>query len=163
MTSFVAPLLLLVAFDPGRVSADQIVIPAQQSDDAQVEQLQTGPAQQAIAAPPVGQKVDKPAATAQLSGNLEARSDADAPEQGLREGEVDPGLLLYQRATDAWKIIRQRGQLPTPELMAREMGPEHLASFLERFRDAVLIFGKDSDTLPLPPPDPSTHVVDGGP
>jgi hypothetical protein len=86
----------------------------------------------------------------------------DAPESAIGTPEQTPELALYQQVAQVWSTIRQRGQQPTPELIAREIGPDQLTKFLGQIPNAPKIFGVDSDTLPLPKPGSEPLPVGAG-
>ncbi|PZU57583.1 MAG: hypothetical protein DI547_12930 [Sphingobium sp.] len=90
----------------------------------------------------------------QLPRNARLTDDDANPEQEI--GVVDSAdgrRALYDEVAGVWQTIRQRGQQPTPELIAREIGPEALSQFLNSFPGANTIFGIDSDIMPLKPPE----------
>ncbi|HVI99972.1 MAG TPA: hypothetical protein VM657_12995 [Sphingomonas sp.] len=94
-----------------------------------------------------------PADVAQLPGDAEILPTAPAPETGLEEiTPRSPRADLYAEVAAVWELIRRRGQQPTPELIAREIGPDMLARFLNTFPGSEGMFGVDSDTLPIKPP-----------
>jgi hypothetical protein len=90
-------------------------------------------------------------AIVQLPGNLEAISGT-GPEGSIGADSVSPEVRLYEKVAQVWYTLRQRGIQPTPERIAEEIGPDQLARFLDQNPEAGNIFGKDSDTLPLPRP-----------
>ncbi|WP_208402820.1 hypothetical protein [Sphingomonas japonica] len=97
----------------------------------------------------------------QLPPDAEVAPSAESPEQALAEGlPRSPRLNLYEEVAAVWEMIRKRGQQPTPDLIAREIGPENLARFLSDFPAAANMFGVDSDLIPVPPPPPSTPPSD---
>ncbi|MCM8732188.1 hypothetical protein ACFO8O_14585 [Hephaestia sp. GCM10023244] len=120
----------------------------------QIPQESTTPARR-NAVEQVGQAKSPPAEVAQLPGDAEALSTAAAPESELEQATPrSPRADLYAEVAAVWEVIRRRGQQPTPELIAREIGPDMLARFLNTFPGSEGIFGIDSDRLPLkPPPD----------
>src|SRR3546814_6661066 len=87
----------------------------------------------------------------QLPETMELPRDAAAPEADLVRTER-PRASLYLEVANAWEVIRRRGQQPTPELIAREIGPDMLARFLNQFPGSEALFGKDSDRHPVEPP-----------
>jgi hypothetical protein len=106
-------------------------------------------------------KNDK-ALVGQLPPDLEIPPDDDSqPEIAISRPIVSPEAALYGQVAEAWQVIRQRGQQPTPELIAREIGPDTLATFLDQNPAAADIFGRDSDTLPADIPG-LEGVPDGG-
>ncbi len=103
---------------------------------------------QAAPPPPAGTRP----AMQQLPGNLAIRNEGDAPERTIGQDQRQaPSEQLYNQVADVWRSLRQQGQQPTPELIAREIGPDALARFLNTFPGSERIFGADSDILPLPP------------
>jgi hypothetical protein len=81
-----------------------------------------------------------------------AEAVKDTPENAVVGEGRSPEQDLYNQVARVWTTIRQRGQQPTPELIAREIGPDQLTKFLGQVPDAGKIFGVDSDTLPIPKP-----------
>lgn len=86
----------------------------------------------------------------QLPQNLTLRADATPPESALDGGGGHASDSLYREVAAVWQAIRQRGQQPTPELIAKEIGPENLARFLTLYPGAERIFANGT----LPPPTP---------
>lgn len=120
--------------------------------DTRVEQLSAGPPAAAgqvtqIAPPP-------PGAARAVQASPEARNEGDAGLEARleRPAAASPEAELYRRVAEVWQVIRRRGQQPTPELIAQEIGPERLSSFLNNFPGSENIFGVDSDRLPLKAP-----------
>lgn len=94
-------------------------------------------------------------AVEQLPDTIDLPRDDSGPEGSLEKLTVEhPRAELYREVATAWEMIRRRGQQPTPELIAREIGPDMLARFLNQFPGSEGIFGADSDQLPIGPPDP---------
>lgn len=90
----------------------------------------------------------------QLPEGLETPDPEAVPENEIGSlAAPDPRVSLYNEIAQVWQSIRARGQQPTPELIAREIGPESLTRFLDTFPGSESIFGIDSDSLPLPEPD----------
>ena len=50
-------------------------------------------------------------------------------ESQLEKG-IAPARTLTSEVLAAWSLIRERGLTPTPDLIAREIGPDKLAEFL---------------------------------
>lgn len=99
-------------------------------------------------------KAGNEAGVSQLPDDIEIiDKDGKGPEQAIVRPVDSPEARLYSQVAEVWEVIRQRGQQPTPELIAREIGPDALASFLDQNPGAESIFGRDSDNLPLPSPD----------
>ncbi|MBB5704843.1 hypothetical protein [Sphingopyxis panaciterrulae] len=138
----VAPLFLLVA---------QLAASAPDADAVDVEQVQapSGKCQGSI--DQVGAVAPSDPTIQQLPETMELPRDAAAPEADLVRTER-PRASLYLEVANAWEVIRRRGQQPTPELIAREIGPDMLARFLNQFPGSEAMFGKDSDRLPVEPP-----------
>ncbi len=137
--------------DGERLGVDQIVLPT--SNDApngfQIES--TEPSNE-------GQ-----AQVGQLPGDLEVPDDdGTGPEQAISRPIQSPEAKLFGRVAEAWQLIRERGQQPTPELIAREIGPDQLATFLDQNPAATDIFGQDSDTLPVDEVPGLEQLPDGG-
>lgn len=103
-------------------------------------------------------------AVSQLPPMLDVGPNEAAPETELESVPVDPDRALQAEVLRTWQSLRQRGQQPTPELLAKEIGPEALARFLATSPDAERLF--DGHTAPpLPPPAapiPDDTVPDGG-
>ena len=95
----------------------------------------------------------KPAAVEQLPEDLELGEGEEGPEAHIVRIEQSPEERLYRDVAEVWETIRKRGQQPTPELIAREIGPDTLARFLDQNPGAAAAFGQDSDTLPVPGPE----------
>ena len=91
---------------------------------------------------------------AQLRQDLEplAGEDGDA-ETALESQQSSPEIRLYQQVAQVWATIRARGQQPTPELIAQEIGPDNLARFLDQNPGSTSMFGQDSDNLPVDAPE----------
>jgi hypothetical protein len=90
----------------------------------------------------------------QLPPDARVGDDSDNPEEqvGLSDSS-DQKDALYAQVAEVWHVLRMRGQQPTPELIAREIGPERLSAFLNIFPGATGMFGIDSDTLPIARPE----------
>lgn len=127
--------------DGEALGVDQIVLPQASSGDGDFQ----------IAAAPAAQNGQ--AQVGQLPGDLEVPDDdGTSPESAISQPIQSPEAALISRVAEAWQVIRGRGQQPTPELIAREIGPDQLATFLDQNPEATDIFGKDSDTLPVDVP-----------
>lgn len=83
----------------------------------------------------------------------------DAAESKLEQG-ITPARTLTAEVISAWALIRERGQTPTPDLIAREIGPDKLAEFLASNPAAgnILATGAEAGT---PPADPTPEAGDG--
>lgn len=90
----------------------------------------------------------------QLPQDARVGDDSANPEEdiGLSDSS-DQKATLYAAVAEVWHVLRMRGQQPTPELIAREIGPERLSAFLNTFPGATGMFGIDSDTLPIDRPE----------
>ena len=101
-------------------------------------------------APPA--KGHNPALVQQLPQTLEAPRERDKGEGALIHEEKDKGLAGEVARTA--ELLRQRGQQPTPEALAREIGPDALASFLNQDPSSLDAYstpkddGKAAPTLP---------------
>jgi hypothetical protein len=100
----------------------------------------------------------QPARVTQLPADTETVDPTPNPEAALEDPtDRSPRKELYREVAAVWEAIRRRGQQPTPELIAREIGPDNLARFLSAFPGSEAMFGIDSDQLPIdapPPPQP---------
>ncbi len=90
----------------------------------------------------------------QLSEDLEP--SADSNEAGLKN-TTKPEANLNAQVITAWQQIRERGQTPTPDLIAREIGPDKLAEFLATNPAAGSILATGEE--PEPPPKPNDGPV----
>ncbi len=97
----------------------------------------------------LGEKEPTSGEVDQLSDSLEPLNDGD--ETALASSDDPKGDLTSQVVT-AWHAIRQRGQTPTPDLIASEIGAEKVAEFLAGGGQAasVLATGQLPDSAPLP-------------
>lgn len=135
-------------------------------DSLSVEQIGTAPRSDASSsdfqiATQLKSKGGK-ARVGQLPGDLEVPENDDSqPEVAISRPLVSPEAALYGQVAEAWQAIRQRGQQPTPELIAREIGPDTLATFLDQNPAAADMFGRDSETLPVDVPG-IEDLPDGG-
>lgn len=132
-------------------------LPETEKDDARIKQIQTGDrsSEKATIGPlKIGNAEDRKrtAAIGQLPSDAEAPADA-GPEMNIGLSEGGPDASLYDQVAEVWTMIRRRGMQPTPELIAREIGPDALARFLDQYPGATGMFGKDQDTLPVDHPD----------
>lgn len=90
------------------------------------------------------------ASTTQLPSDLRAASDDPDQETGLTSPDTASPDLMSEVAR-AWYVIRSRGQQPTPELIAREIGPDMLTAFLNQYPNGVaLITSQDPPSAPSP-------------
>lgn len=130
--------------DGENLGIDQIQIAPASQDDASINSFQIDA---------VGSDGNNKAEVAQLPSDLEVPEDNNSqPELSISQPIISPEAALYEQVADAWQVIRQRGQQPTPELVAREIGPDALARFLDQNPAASDIFGQDTDDLPVDQP-----------
>lgn len=96
-------------------------------EDVGVDQIMPSPA--AADAEQIKPKTPDTGALAldQLPESLEPGKNAN---EGQLEKGIAPARTLTGDVIAAWSIIRDRGQTPTPDLIAREIGPDKLAEFL---------------------------------
>lgn len=146
-------LLAVTAISPGG-DIDVADLPASRDRNADVAQIETSekPQQGGEASEGGGSsgKPDRYAVTiGQLPADAEPLNDDDNMENSLAADDIAPGGRLYAEVAEVWTMIRKRGLQPTPELIAREIGPDALTQFLDLFPAASDIFGKDSDSLPI--------------
>jgi hypothetical protein len=99
----------------------------------------------------------RPVAFNQLPSDLQQSNDANENELASKSS---PEASLTADVLRAWNQIRGRGQTPSPDLIAREIGPDRLAEFLATSPAAasVLATGTLPDTQnagepPTPAPD----------
>lgn len=154
-------LLLLVQTTSAQQGAD---VPLASSQDLRARDVEATPDydRKCLDNAPIQQinPRQKPATTIeQLPPTVDLPPEASAPESSLEKtAPKSPRAGLYDEVAMAWEVIRKRGQQPTPELIAREIGPDVLARFLNQFPGAETIFGRDSDTLPYAPPRPEPEI-----
>lgn len=103
------------------------------------------------------------AAIKQLPVDATVSDQADAPEPSLTAAAIAPKGDLYREVERVWQQIRQRGQQPTPELLANEIGPEALARFLAAFPDAEGFLADRRPPPPAPSPEAAPEPVDAQP
>ena len=95
----------------------------------------------------------------QLSDTLEPVADSD--EDALASHDR-PKADLTSQVIAAWNVIRQRGQTPTPDLIANEIGADKVAEFLALGGPAASVLatgqlpdiptGDPKGRMPPPPP-----------
>lgn len=107
--------------------------PSSSRDSAAIEQLSTpASARRAAEAPPapIAARADPSARITQLPSGLKPVSDDEANLAVVvpKRTEADAAIEVAR----ALGVIRGRGQQPTPELIAREVGPEVLDAYLNR-------------------------------
>ena len=76
---------------------------------------------------------DKPvraADVAQLPDTARA-VDGESDEEALFAARTTPTRTTSAEVARAFEVIRSRGQVPTPELIAREIGPDALQAYLQ--------------------------------
>lgn len=78
---------------------------------------------------PVGRETN-PTLVQQLPPTLEAPAEHSHGEGNLVRG--DERKTLAGEVARTAELMRQRGQQPTPEALAREIGPDALATFLDQ-------------------------------
>ena len=90
-------------------------------------------------------------AVPQLPSDIDVVDEGAAPENDIREGQPQsPELVLYAQVAEVWSTLRAQGLQPTPELIAREIGPDTLSQFLTEFPGAEAAIGSDAEKLPEP-------------
>lgn len=99
----------------------------------------------------------RPVALNQLPSNLQQSKDANENELASKSS---PEASLTADVLRAWNQIRERGQTPTPDLIAREIGPDRLAEFLATSAGAASVLAtgiapdkQEASDLPPPAPD----------
>ena len=120
----------------GSTAIDQISLP-----DLSAQQIESD--QVALSA-------DSAPSLTQLPEGLEPVASANEDQLGETAA---PPRSLTRDVLVAWETIRGRGQTPTPDLVAREIGPDRLAEFLATVPAAgnILATGTDPDTVPVSP------------
>lgn len=104
--------------------------PAPQTSIAYIEQIAVAARKRMEATPQIPRKSEeqrRPVAFNQLPQNLQQSQDANENELASKSS---PEASLTVDVLRAWNQIRERGQTPTPDLIAREIGPDRLAEFL---------------------------------
>ncbi len=86
----------------------------------------------------------------QVTGQLVARMVASGTTES--NPPLSEPQILHLKVSGAWRLVRSRGQQPTPELMAQEVGSEQLARFLSIFPGSEKIFGPGSNEFPVADP-----------
>lgn len=95
----------------------------------------------------------------QLPPDATVSDDRSAPEPGLEIAPRHPKGDLYREVAQVWQQIRHRGQQPTPELLAKEIGPEALARLLAAYPNPERLFS-DRELSPPREPTPSPEILD---
>ncbi|HKY82140.1 MAG TPA: hypothetical protein VJM09_11805 [Sphingobium sp.] len=130
--------------------------------DTDIDQLvEKQPARPDVSAPNVAAaKGNDPATVQQLPSTLEASAEHGKGEGTLIRG--DDRKTLAGEVARAAEMLRQRGQQPTPEALAREIGPDALATFLNQDPSALDSYStpkEDAGAAPLPPGSDGTVVI----
>lgn len=94
------------------------------------------------------EKPNRAADVAQLPDTARA-DDGDSDEEALLAARIMPTRTTSAEVARAFEIIRSRGQVPTPELIAREIGPDALQSYLQT----------NPGALPEPTPVPRDPIL----
>lgn len=119
--------------------------------DVAVEQL-AGPSQHGdLAVPNVPPpRNGNPAQMSQLPPTLEAPRESSKGEGTLAKGDEDRRNLAGEVARAA-EMLRQRGQQPTPEALAREIGPDALAAYLNQDPSALDVYSapREQESAPM--------------
>lgn len=121
-----------------------------------VEQIQLRSKSAPVKIEPVPQRPvssKEAASTAQLPPGLHPVSDEPGQETGLTSPDTAAPDLMGEVAR-AWTVIRNRGQQPTPELIAREIGPDLLTAFLNQYPNGVALITSQQPPSAPPPPEP---------
>lgn len=99
----------------------------------------------------------RPVAFSQLPSDLQQSKDANENELASKSS---PEASLTADVLRAWSQIRERGQTPTPDLIAREIGPDRLAEFLATSPAAASVLAtgmlpdkQEANAPPAPAPD----------
>jgi hypothetical protein len=98
----------------------------------------------------VNRQPQSPVGVTQLPSDLQPLAPGS---EAQLEAEAGPPRTLTAEVLAAWNLIRTRGQVPTPDLIAREIGPGKLAEFLASSPGAanVLATGQEPDSNVAPP------------
>lgn len=127
---------------------------------AEIEQLsrpRTAPSDLAVPNVAPAAKATNPALVQQLPPTLDAPTDHSTGEDTLVRG--DDRKTLASEVARAAELMRQRGQQPTPEALAREIGPDALAAFLNQDPAALDSYSAPKEDSGAQPPMP--HGGDG--
>ncbi|WP_313807905.1 hypothetical protein [Sphingobium sp.] len=128
--------------------------PAQGANpDLEVEQLSRPQApDRDIAVPNVAPpRNGNPAQVSQLPSTLDAPRESGKGEATLVKG--DDRRDLAGEVARAAEMLRQRGQQPTPEALAREIGPDALAAYLNQDPSALDVYSAPREPQGAPVPD----------
>lgn len=110
----------------------------------------------------VGETRKTSAVIGQLPSDAQAPDDGVGPEANIGISAPGPAGGLYGEVAEVWTMIRKRGLQPSPELIAREIGPDTLAQFLDKYPGAADMFGVDQDVLPVDPTGGGTDLPGAG-
>lgn len=143
-------------------SVAQIPVPQSDRQATMIEQISVGskaPSARVEPLPAPVAKANEAGAATQLPAGLDPLSNDPEQETSLTPPEPAVPDMMGQ-VIRAWHVIHNRGQQPTPELIAREIGPDALTAFLNQYPNGVAII-----TSPEPPkaPPPATLPPDTGP
>lgn len=130
--------------DPAELAVDQLAQPRGNSADIRVDDLGAPDGRAAVS-------------VSQLPEDLEADDAAAESEPSLASQDKTD---LTGEVARAFELIRERGQQPTPELIAREIGPDRLAAYLNQNPEGVDIFTRDA--LPDPTQSTDPDLTTGG-
>lgn len=119
---------------------------ATNNPSVQVEQVQPSDRETDISSPNIGSATDNPTAVLQLPHTLDAPRESPKGESTLATGGEKKNLAAD--VARALEFIRERGQQPTPELLAREIGPDALAAYLNQDPGHIDIFSTPDDGHP---------------
>jgi hypothetical protein len=137
---FLAPVIFLAASAP--------LQPAPRTTSVYIEQINIAALRkiEATRQIPTKRQDQRRVAFNQLPSNLEQAKDAKEDEL---VSKTTPEANLTADVLRAWNQIRNRGQTPTPDLVAREIGPDRLAEFLATSPAAASVLA--TGNLPDPP------------
>jgi len=153
MITTIMPALLLTTLSNGQQPAVKRDERTDLSENpVQIEQVQLKKGVAPASLKKIRQKAGGPIDVSQLPEDIDLANDQGAPETAIARTDQTPELKLYRQVAEVWQTIRQKGQQPTPELIAREIGPDALATFLDQNPGAESIFGEDTDSLPVARP-----------
>lgn len=107
-----------------------VAIPSPQSASVYIEQISVAARRRTEAPRQIPVTTDDPKRAvpfSQLPQDLQQSNDANENDLASKSS---PEATLTADVLRAWSQIRGRGQTPTPDLIAREIGPDRLAEFL---------------------------------
>lgn len=96
-------------------------------------------------------------AVEQLPDTLEPSDNSD---EASLDVERRPQADLAREVVNAWHTLRQRGRIPTPDLIASEIGADKVAEFLASGGEAASILATGS--LPSSPAEPPPEQTPDG-